>query len=130
MTGHHHNVDTENRQAIAAGPNMPDKPPRYRSSPPTPSDFVGILPPPLYATYWGYLSQADTHLAGFWMVILLDASVLIEAERGSFDLRQFRDEHSDDGFALSAITASEMLHGVPTKLPQHSGAGCGIALIV
>ena len=64
------------------------------------------------------------------MVILLDASVLIEAERGSFDLRQFRDEHSDDGFALSAITASEMLHGVPTKFPQHSGAGCGIALIV
>jgi hypothetical protein len=65
MTGHHHNVDTENRQAIAAGPNMPDKPPRYRSSPPTPSDFVGILPPPLYATYWGYLSQADTHLIVF-----------------------------------------------------------------
>jgi hypothetical protein len=62
MTGHHRNVDNENRPAIATGPSMPDKPPRYRSSPPTPSDFVGTLPPPLYATYWGYLSQADTHL--------------------------------------------------------------------
>jgi hypothetical protein len=62
MTGHHRNVDSENRPAIAAGPSMPDKPPPYRSSPPTPSDFVDILPPPLYATYWGYLSQADTHL--------------------------------------------------------------------
>ena len=53
------------------------------------------------------------------MVILLDASVLIEAERGSFDLQQFLDEHSDDGFALSAITASEMLHGVHRATTRH-----------
>jgi tRNA(fMet)-specific endonuclease VapC len=53
------------------------------------------------------------------MVILLDASVLIEAERGSFDFKQFLDEHSDDAFALSAITASEMLHGIHRATTRH-----------
>lgn len=53
------------------------------------------------------------------MVILLDASVLIEAERGSFDFEHFLDEHFDDEFALSAITASEMLHGVHRATTKH-----------
>jgi hypothetical protein len=79
MTGHHRNVDSENRPAIAAGPSMPDKPLRYRSSPPTPSDSVGNLPPPLYATYWGYLSQADTHLMAFNEAILGPLNKLVNS---------------------------------------------------
>src|SRR5450432_1998068 len=42
---------------------MTDTPPRCRSWPPVPSGFGGILLPPCpHTTYWGYLSQADTHL--------------------------------------------------------------------
>ena len=53
------------------------------------------------------------------MVILLDASVFIEAERGAFDFQHFLDEHLDDEFALSAITASEMLHGIHRATTKH-----------
>jgi hypothetical protein len=59
MTGYHHNADSGNHPAIAAGPDTPGTPPRFRSSPPIQSGFEGILPRPPHATYWGYLSQAD-----------------------------------------------------------------------
>jgi predicted nucleic acid-binding protein len=43
---------------------------------------------------------------------LIDSSVLVAAERGQLDLESLLDEHDDEDFALSAITASELLHGV------------------
>lgn len=46
------------------------------------------------------------------MGILLDSSVLIAAERGALDLGGILASFPDDSLALSAITASELLHGV------------------
>lgn len=46
------------------------------------------------------------------MVTLIDTSVLIAAERGELDLDSIIGKHAAQGFALSAITASELLHGV------------------
>ena len=46
------------------------------------------------------------------MGALIDSSVLIAAERGALDLAGILDEHRDTEFALSAMTASELLHGV------------------
>ena len=46
------------------------------------------------------------------MGALIDSSVLIAAERGALDLESILEEYEDTDFALSAITASEMLHGV------------------
>jgi tRNA(fMet)-specific endonuclease VapC len=46
------------------------------------------------------------------MGLLIDASVLIAAERGALDLDQVVGVYGGDEVALSAITASELLHGV------------------
>jgi len=46
------------------------------------------------------------------MGALIDSSVLIAAERGSLDLETLRKEHAEEDFAIAAITASELLHGV------------------
>ena len=46
------------------------------------------------------------------MGALIDSSVLIAAERGALDLDGILNEHRETEFALSAITASELLHGV------------------
>jgi tRNA(fMet)-specific endonuclease VapC len=46
------------------------------------------------------------------MGALIDSSILIAAERGRLDLEALLDQHGDEDFALSAITASELLHGV------------------
>jgi len=40
------------------------------------------------------------------------------AERGAFDLESFLDKHAGDEIALSAVTASEMLHGVHRARPD------------
>lgn len=42
---------------------------------------------------------------------LIDASVLIAAERGQLDLAAARRQHAREPCAISAVTASEMLHG-------------------
>ena len=47
------------------------------------------------------------------MGALIDSSVLIACERGALDLDGVLDEHGETEFALSAMTASELLHGVP-----------------
>jgi predicted nucleic acid-binding protein len=52
------------------------------------------------------------------MEILIDSSVLIAAERGTFDLGSFLEQHAGDGFAMSAVTASELLHGVHRADPE------------
>lgn len=46
------------------------------------------------------------------MAALIDSSVLIAAERGALDITTALGEHRDDSFAVSAVTASELLHGV------------------
>jgi predicted nucleic acid-binding protein len=43
---------------------------------------------------------------------LIDASVLIAAERGGFDWDRVVAAHATEEIALAAITASELLHGV------------------
>lgn len=43
---------------------------------------------------------------------IIDSSVLIAAERGQLDLERALKDHRGDTFAISAVTASELLHGV------------------
>jgi predicted nucleic acid-binding protein len=43
---------------------------------------------------------------------LIDSSVLVAAERGLLDIDVRLVDYRDEGFALSALTASELLHGV------------------
>src|ERR1022692_4055938 len=60
-----HTGGTGSPSATAVAPDMPDTPRPCRSSPQAPSDSEGILPPSPHTTYWGYLSQGDTHLHRF-----------------------------------------------------------------
>ncbi len=46
------------------------------------------------------------------MAVLIDASVLIEVERGRLGLEGHVQRHGEDEAFLSVITASELLHGV------------------
>jgi tRNA(fMet)-specific endonuclease VapC len=46
------------------------------------------------------------------MGVLIDASILIEAERGRLDVERHVTRHGEDEAFLSVITASELLHGV------------------
>jgi tRNA(fMet)-specific endonuclease VapC len=46
------------------------------------------------------------------MAVLIDASILIEAERGRLDLEPHVAQRPEEEFFLSVITASELLHGV------------------
>ena len=46
------------------------------------------------------------------MAVLIDASILIEAERGRLDLESYVVQRQEEEFFLSVITASELLHGV------------------
>lgn len=46
------------------------------------------------------------------MGLLIDASVLIAAERGALDLDHVLAAHGNEEVAVSAITAAELLHGV------------------
>jgi len=46
------------------------------------------------------------------MGALIDSSVLIDAERGKLDLAELNTGHERETLSISAITASELLHGV------------------
>ena len=46
------------------------------------------------------------------MGVILDTSVLIEAERGNFDLEEFAKGREQEPFGLSVISVAELLHGV------------------
>jgi len=46
------------------------------------------------------------------MGVILDTSVLIEAERGNFDLEEFTKGREQEPFGLSVISVAELLHGV------------------
>lgn len=53
------------------------------------------------------------------MAILIDADILIEAERGSFDLEAWLRSHGDDEIRLAAITMAELWHGVERAKGAH-----------
>jgi len=46
------------------------------------------------------------------MGVILDSSVLIEAERGHLDIDGFINDRKTQPFGLSVITVAELLHGV------------------
>jgi tRNA(fMet)-specific endonuclease VapC len=46
------------------------------------------------------------------MAALIDSSVFIDTERGTLDLEELLGRLGDERFALSAITASELLYGL------------------
>ena len=46
------------------------------------------------------------------MGVILDTSVLIEAERGRLDFQRFTRGRKSEPFGLSVVTAAELLHGV------------------
>jgi predicted nucleic acid-binding protein len=46
------------------------------------------------------------------VAVLIDASILIESERGRLDLEQHLAQRQQEEFFLSVVTASELLHGV------------------
>jgi tRNA(fMet)-specific endonuclease VapC len=46
------------------------------------------------------------------VAVLIDASILIEAERGRLDIEPHVARRPDDESFLSVVTASELLHGV------------------
>jgi predicted nucleic acid-binding protein len=51
------------------------------------------------------------------LVVILDSSVLVAKERGRFALDQFLTTHPDEVFLLSAVTVSELWHGVERAAP-------------
>lgn len=59
------------------------------------------------------------------MGLILDSSVLIDAERGRTDLRRHLDAHAEEAVAIAAITASELLLGVhrPRTIRQRTARG-------
>jgi tRNA(fMet)-specific endonuclease VapC len=52
------------------------------------------------------------------MGVVLDSSVFIASERGKFDLRTRLQTRNDEAAGMSAITASELLHGVHRAAPS------------
>jgi len=46
------------------------------------------------------------------MGIIMDSSILIEAERGTFNIDEFINGREEEPFSLSVITVAELLHGV------------------
>ncbi len=46
------------------------------------------------------------------MGVILDTSVLIEAERQDFDIDKFTENRDEEIFGLSVISVAELLHGV------------------
>lgn len=56
------------------------------------------------------------------MAILIDADVLIDAERGSFDLLAWMNAQPEEDFLLAAITVAELRHGVERATDAHRAA--------
>ena len=53
------------------------------------------------------------------MGIILDTSVLIAAERGDIDLQETLAAVREEAVMITAITVSELLHGVERAKPAH-----------
>ncbi len=56
------------------------------------------------------------------MAVLIDASILIEAERGTLHLQPHVARHQDEECFISVITASELLHGAHRALQPEARA--------
>jgi tRNA(fMet)-specific endonuclease VapC len=52
------------------------------------------------------------------MGVIFDTSILIEAERGRFDVDKFMKGREEEPFGLSVITVAELLHGVHRALSE------------
>jgi tRNA(fMet)-specific endonuclease VapC len=53
------------------------------------------------------------------MAIMLDADVIINGERGIFDLQGWFESRANDKFEVAAITVAELWHGVERASPTH-----------
>ena len=53
---------------------------------------------------------------------VIDSSILVAAQRGHLDLPAALNDHRDETFAISAVTASELLHGVHRVASSKRGA--------
>ncbi len=56
------------------------------------------------------------------MAILIDADVIIEAERGAFDLFGWIESSPSEEFKLAAITVAELWHGAERADERHRPA--------
>jgi tRNA(fMet)-specific endonuclease VapC len=53
------------------------------------------------------------------MAIILDADVIIQGEKGTFDLRKWVASRPSDQFEIAAITVAELWHGVERATGTH-----------
>jgi tRNA(fMet)-specific endonuclease VapC len=53
------------------------------------------------------------------MAIILDADVVIRAEKGLFDLQRWVSSRGDNQFEIAAITVAELWHGVERASGAH-----------
>jgi predicted nucleic acid-binding protein len=53
--------------------------------------------------------------------IILDADVIINGEKGKSDLHRWFESHSEDQFAVAAITVAELWYGVERATEAHRG---------
>jgi predicted nucleic acid-binding protein len=53
------------------------------------------------------------------MAIILDADIVIQGEKGSFDLQAWLASYADEQFEVAAITVAELWHGVERATPRH-----------
>ncbi len=50
---------------------------------------------------------------------MLDAGVVIQGEKGAFDLNEWLSKNSNERFELAAITVAELWHGVERATARH-----------
>lgn len=53
------------------------------------------------------------------MAIILDADVVIQGEKGTFDFRSWVSSRPNDQFEIAAITVAELWHGVERATEAH-----------
>jgi tRNA(fMet)-specific endonuclease VapC len=53
------------------------------------------------------------------MAIVLDSDVIIEAERGGFDLGKWLSSSPDEQFVIAAVTVAEIWHGLERATGAH-----------
>jgi len=56
------------------------------------------------------------------MAIILDTDVIIQGEKGTFDLQDWLASNSDETFEIAAITLAELWHGVERATATHKVA--------
>jgi tRNA(fMet)-specific endonuclease VapC len=56
------------------------------------------------------------------VAIILDTNVIIQGERGKFDLAKWLASRPDDEFEIAAITVAELRHGVERATAAHRAA--------